>query len=55
MTQKRASVHLKREEIRGLFALGLLAVVVSIRIQYQNREITIPVNGTNYVVTPLFD
>jgi len=54
-SEKPTSIHLGREEIRGLFTLGLLAVVASIRIQYQDREMTVPINGTNYVVTPFFD
>jgi Flp pilus assembly protein TadB len=55
LSEKPTSVYLGREEIRGLFALGLLAIVVSIRIQYQDKEITVPINGMNYVVTPFFD
>jgi len=54
-SEKPTSIYLGREEIRGLFTLGLLAVITTIRIQYQNREITIPINGTQYVVTPFFD
>jgi len=45
--------YLRREEIRGLFALGLLAVVASIRIQ--NSEITMMVDETSYNVTVFLD
>jgi hypothetical protein len=45
--------YLGREEIRGLFALGLLAVVASIRIQ--NSEITMMVDETSYDVTVFLD
>jgi hypothetical protein len=54
-SEKPTSIYLGREEIRGLFTLGLLAVIATIRIQYQNREITIPIKGTQYVITPFFD
>jgi hypothetical protein len=54
-SEKPTSVYLGREEIRGLFTLGLLAVVATVRIQYLDREITIPINGTQYVITPFFD
>jgi hypothetical protein len=56
-SEKPTGIYLGREEIRGLFALGLLAVVTTVRIQYLalNREIAIPINGTQYVVTPFFD
>jgi hypothetical protein len=56
-SEKPTRVYLGREEIRGLFILGLLAVITAIRIQYMalNREITIPINGTQYIVTSFFD
>jgi hypothetical protein len=54
-SEKPTSIYLGREEIRGLFTLGLLAVITTIRVQYQTREITIPINGVQYVVTPFFD
>jgi hypothetical protein len=56
-SEKPTKIYLGREEIRGLFTLGLLAVITAIRIQYiaLNREITIPINGTQYDVTPFFD
>ncbi len=44
---------LRREEIRGLFALGLLAVVASIRIQ--NSQIVYTFNNNKYDVTIFFD
>ena len=44
---------LYREEIRGLFTLGLLAVAASIRIQ--NKEITLTINGNPYNITVFFD
>jgi hypothetical protein len=54
-SEKPTGIYLGREEIRGIFTLGLLAVITSIRIQYQGREITFQINGTNYIVTPFFD
>jgi hypothetical protein len=44
---------LNREEIRGLFTLGLLAVAVSIRIQ--NKEITLTINNNPFNITVFFD
>lgn len=44
---------LRREELRGLFVLGLLAVVASIRIQ--NDEILITVEEKSYEVTVFLD
>jgi len=45
--------YFKREELRGLFVLGLLAVVASIRIQ--NEEITMIVEGKSYNVVVFLD
>lgn len=54
LSEKPSShIYLAREEIRGLFTLGLLAIVASIRIQ--NKEITITVSGTPYNVTVFLD
>ena len=54
MTEKETpSSYFKREELRGLFVLGLLAVVASIRIQ--NNEITIIVEQKPYNLTPFLD
>lgn len=47
-------VFIQREEIRGLFTLGLLAVLVSIRIQYGDG-ITITIDDINHSVTYFFD
>ncbi|HUW47236.1 MAG TPA: hypothetical protein VMW36_00645, partial [Patescibacteria group bacterium] len=47
MTERETpSSYFKREELRGLFVLGLLAVVASIRIQ--NNEIIIVVEQKSY-------
>lgn len=54
-SERLTHIYLGREEIRGLFTLGLLAVVATVRIQYQNREITVLINGMQYVITPFFD
>ncbi len=54
-SEKFSSSYLNREEIRGLFTLGLLAVVASLRIQYLGRLITIPVSERVVDLTPLFD
>jgi hypothetical protein len=56
-SEKPTSIYLGREEIRGLFTLGLLAVVTAVRIQYMvlNREITILINGQPQIITPFFD
>jgi len=43
----------KREELRGLFVLGLLAVIASIRIQ--SDEITIAIEQKSYEVTIFLD
>jgi hypothetical protein len=52
-SEKPTSIYFWREEIRGIFALGLLAVLTTVRIQCQN--ITIPIKGTQYIITPFFD
>ena len=40
----------KKEEIRGLFVLGLLAVLTSVRVQYSKMPITIGQNSFDVVV-----
>jgi hypothetical protein len=45
--------YFKREELRGLFVLGLLAVVASIRIQ--SKEMTIIISEKSYDVTVFLD
>jgi hypothetical protein len=45
--------YFKREELRGLFVLGLLAVVASVRIQSKN--ITFIINGNPYDVAVFLD
>lgn len=40
----------KKEEIRGLFVLGLLAVLASVRVQYSNMTIIIGQNSLNVIV-----
>lgn len=47
------SSYFRREELRGLFVLGLLAVVASIRIQ--NNEIVLIVEQKSYNVAPYLD
>jgi hypothetical protein len=47
------SSYFKREELRGLFVLGLLAVVASIRIQ--SKDITFIINEKSYNVTIFLD
>jgi hypothetical protein len=54
VSQKPSSPILAREEIRGLFTLGLLAVVASIRIQNPNG-ISLTINGIPYNLTTLID
>jgi hypothetical protein len=56
-SERPTSIYLGREEIRGLFTLGLLAVLAAVRIQYiaLNKEITILINGKQYAVTVFFD
>jgi hypothetical protein len=51
--KESSSSLLKKEEIRGLFVLGLLAVMASIRIQ--NEEITIIFEETSYNVVVFLD
>ncbi len=43
----------KNEEIRGLFVLGLLAVLTSVRVQYSKMEVTI--GQSTFDVVPFFD
>jgi len=40
----------KKEEIRGLFILGLLAVLTSVRVQYSTMTVTIGQNSFDVVV-----
>lgn len=56
-SEKPTNIYLGREEIRGIFALGLLAVATSVRIQYMalNRDITILIDGKPQDITPFFD
>lgn len=56
-SEKPSGIYLGREEIRGIFALGLLAVITAVRIQYiaLNRDITILIEGTPQNITPFFD
>jgi hypothetical protein len=56
-SEKPTRIYLGREEIRGIFALGLLAVVTTVRIQYiaLNRDITILIDGKPQNITPFFD
>lgn len=54
-SERPATIYFDRENIRGLFTLGLLAVVATVRIQYLNREITWTINGTPQIITPFFD
>ena len=46
------SINFRREELRGLFALGLLAIVATIRIQ--NPQIIWTIDGTAHNVTGFF-
>jgi len=40
----------KNEEMRGLFVLGLLAVLTSVRVQYSEMEVTLGQNTLNVIV-----
>ena len=53
--EKPSTAYFGREEIRGLFTLGLLAVVTSIRIQYLDKLMTISINERIVDLTSLFD
>ena len=44
-------VELRREEIRGLFVLGLLAILVAIK--FQNEEIIIKIGKISFDIIPL--
>jgi hypothetical protein len=55
--EKPTGIYLGREEIRGVFVLGLLAVVTAVRIQYiaMNRDIAILIEGEPQNITIFFD
>ncbi len=53
-TDRPPNFYIPREEIRGLFTLGLLAVVVAVRIQYTDG-IILYYDGAPYSVTHFFD
>jgi hypothetical protein len=53
--EKPSTAYFGREEIRGLFTLGLLAVVTSIRIQYLDKLMTISINERIVDLTSVFD
>ena len=53
--EKPPKFSLDRENIRGLFTLGLLAIVATVRAQFQSTAITWAVNGKSYDVTIFFD
>jgi len=46
----RETSEIKKEEIRGLFVLGLLAVLASVRIQYGSMTVTIGQGSFNIAV-----
>lgn len=43
----------RREELRGLFTLGLMAILVTLRIG--QHEIVFPIMGQNYIFTGVID
>ena len=51
--KKSSSSYFRREEIRGLFVLGLLAVIASVRIQ--NDEIMVIIDEHSYNVVIFLD
>ena len=53
MSKSQSQSRFRREELRGLFVLGLLAVVASMRIQ--SSEIMITINGISHNVTHFLD
>lgn len=50
MSRKKSSSYFRREEIRGLFVLGLLAVVASVRIQNNQVMVNVGENPYNVVI-----
>jgi len=51
--KESSSSYFKREEIRGLFLLGLLAVLASIRIQ--NDKMIVSIGQASFDIIPLLD
>jgi hypothetical protein len=43
----------RREELRGLFTLGLMAILITLRIG--QHEIVLPIMGQNYIFTGVVD
>ncbi len=43
----------RREELRGLFTLGLMAILITLRIG--QHEIVFPIMGQNYIFTGVID
>jgi hypothetical protein len=51
--ESQTPTSFRKEELRGLFSLGLLAVAAAIRIQ--NIQINLVIGETTHNVTPFFD
>jgi len=53
LSKKKSSDDTRKEEIRGLFVLGLLAVLSSIRIQ--NNEMIVGIGQASFNIIPWID
>jgi len=53
MTGKEKLADWQREEVRGLFTLGLMAILITLRVT--QTEITINLFGHSYIITEIID
>src|SRR4030042_3355009 len=52
-TRKGSSDKLRTEEVRGLFVLGLLAIMIVVR--YQNSKLPVAIGSITFDLVPILD